>query len=97
MLDWGSRVVCSDKTGWSQKYDFPVIVIPRDSRKYQIEPQNAIKNLNFFESLDSFHYFEPYGKSKQSQKNLSSTFNYLFVCNKKSNKAMLLDVDLNLI
>jgi hypothetical protein len=54
----------------SQKYDFPVIVIPRDSRKYQIEPQNAIKNLNYFKSLDSFHYFEQYGKSKQKSKKI---------------------------
>ncbi len=85
-----------DETFASQKYDFPVIVIPRDSRKYQIEPQNAIKNLNYFKSLDSFHYFEQYGKSKQSQKKSFFDVNLLFVCNKKSNKLMLLDVDLDL-
>ena len=51
----------------AQKYDFPVIFIPREYKKFQLRQQEfmqtnakslkSIKNLNYFKSFDSFYYF----------------------------------------
>ena len=42
----------------SLKYDFPVVVLPRDVRTSQREHQNTLKSMSYFKSLDSCHYFE---------------------------------------
>ena len=63
-------------------------------KKLHMEPQNAIKSLNYFKSLTSFHYFEHRLANSELQKffNLS----LLLVANKTTNSFMLIDVDIDL-